>query len=70
MKLVYRNSDRFIIAVLTVGSGSDHVSWDGDNLVVDEGYSVVDISEYPIMMGPSRYTEDGVVELISDYSPF
>jgi len=69
MKLVYRNSDRLIIAIATKGSNSDHVNWSGDDIVVEDGYTAVDISEYPLITGPSRYTVEGVVELIPDFSP-
>lgn len=64
MKLAYRNSDRLI---MYVGIGEPTGDWYVNS---PNDYTMVDILEYPIIMGASRYTEDGVIELIIDYSPF
>lgn len=63
MKLVFQNSDRLIVSV------SIDIPTDLWYTSSPEIFTVIDIAEVPAMQGPSRYTELGEIELISNYSP-
>lgn len=65
MKLVYRESDREIVAKVSPGSTSEHVlSWNGSEPVLASGYIAVSAALSLDVREPSKYETDGRISKI------